>query len=348
MRSAFTKDIFREIKGTLNRFIAILAIVALGVGFFAGLKATTPDMQHTADVFYNEQNFMDVRLLSTMGFTDSDVHQLAREQYVKGVMPTYSVDLLLESDEGDKATHVMALSKDPNSTGADNINRPILLEGRYPEKSGECVIDPVAAAGFSSTGERKFGAIGNTVVVSEENESDSLDMLKTKSFEVVGTVQNPLYVSFQRGNTNIGGGTLEYFMMIPEEDFDCEYYLEMYVTVRGAENMNSFSSEYEDFMEGIEDKLETFADERAQVRYDDIVGDAEEEIGKAEQEVTDAEAELAEGQEDYDSEKARAEQEFADAEQELSDAQAQIEANQKSFGTAKPRSRPERKITKAT
>lgn len=352
--TAFFKDVFREIKGTFNRFAAILAIVALGVGFFVGLKATTPDMEATGDLFYDEQNFMDFRLLSTMGFTQDDVSALQEQPYIEGVEAGYAVDVLLESPTGNRATRVMSFPKDRDPGSADYINQPVLEEGRLPQAPGECLMDTEAAEG--AVGQPGFGAVGATVTLSAENAEDTLDLFKSKEYTVVGTFRSPLYVSFQRGSTDIGSGVLNNYMLIPEDAFDSEYFLEIYATVKGARQLDTFSQAYEDLIDETESELEDFADERARIRYDGIVSEAQAEIDDgareledAEQEAQDAEAEWADGQTEYDQQKADAEQqlqeardaiesgeaELASSRRRLQNAEAQIEEGQQEYESSR-------------
>lgn len=105
-------NIFKEIKTTFSRFMAIFAIVALGVGFFAGLKATTPDMKATTDRYFDDNNLMDIRLLSTMGFTEEDAETLKMQPGIKDVMPTYNCDVLIESSSGISVARIHALPQE--------------------------------------------------------------------------------------------------------------------------------------------------------------------------------------------------------------------------------------------
>ena len=334
-KTAFAQDIFREIRKTFNRFMAIFAIVALGVGFFVGLKATTPDMETTGNLFYDEQNFMDFRLLSTMGFTEDDAEALRSEPYIKGVSAGYTADVLLESPTGNRATRVMSLPDDLSDSNPDFINRPILEAGRYPEAPGECMIDVSAAEG--SAGLSAFGTIGDTLVLSPENSGDTLDLLRHREYEVVGTFRTPLYISFQRASTDIGSGIISHYMLVSSEEFDSDYYLEMYATVKGAEELNTFSSAYEDFSDDMQERLETFADGRAQIRYDDIVSEAQQKIDDGEREVSDAEQEAADAESAWSDGQAEYEQQRADAERQLQEARDEISSGESEVAASRRR-----------
>ena len=151
MKSAMRHNIFKEIKTTFSRFMAIFAIVALGVGFFAGLKATTPDMKATTDRYFDDNNLMDIRLLSTMGFTEEDAETLKMQPGIKDVMPTYNCDVLIESSSGISVARIHALPQEGSKY--DNINVPVLVEGRLPQIAGECAIDKTMVSS-------SFGQVG--------------------------------------------------------------------------------------------------------------------------------------------------------------------------------------------
>lgn len=296
MKSAMRRSIFREIKTTLNRFLAIFAIVALGVGFFSGLKATTPDMKLTADRYFDETNLMDLRLLSTFGFNEEDIDAIRSQEGIQGVMPSYSLDALFETADGEKALKVHAVP--------GKINQPVLVEGRLPEKSGECVIEHSEVNGA-------LGGIGDTVKLSSENTAETLDALATHEFTIVGVVETPYYISFERGTTDIGNGKLNGFLMVPTEDFTGEVYTEIFLTLRGAGELDCFGEDYKELVDRQIDKLEELAEQRKTARYDEIVGEASDKLAEAK-------AELQENEE-------RVSGELADAQQALDDAKAQIE-----------------------
>lgn len=326
MKSAMRKNIYREIKNTFGRFIAIFAIVALGVGFFAGLKATSPVMKSTADGYFDRQEFMDIRLLSTMGFTEEDVRAVEGVPGIDKVEATYSLDVLAESESGLKAVKLHAIPD--NSNG---MNKPVLVEGRMPEKSGECVLDSRIAGG-------EFGDIGDTLTISDKNEADTLDMLKTREFTITGIVDSPYYISVQRGTTSIGNGNIAGFVMIPEENFDSEYYLELYATVKGAKELSCYGSEYSELIDGVTDRLEDVAEQRETIRYDKIVSDAEKQLedaqkeldekrSEAEEKLASAKAELDEGQERINSGKEK----IKKTEKQLKDSAKQLEEQERQY-----------------
>lgn len=315
MKSVLIRELFLEIKSTLGRFIAIFAIVALGVGFFAGLRGTTPDMKDTADVYYKENNMMDIRLLSTMGFTEDDVAALKEQPGIQAVQPTYSTDALVDMAGVTRVAKVHAMDISLSADDPRNMNRPVLVEGRWPQQSGECLLDAHASTMAAAAN------IGDTIAISADNEQSTQDLFGTKQFKVVGMVNSPYYISFQRGNTSIGNGKISAYIIVPQQDFASEYYLELFATVDGAAALPSYSDAYKDLIASYMDALQPFADERAALRYQQVQQEGNEKIADAQAELNDAKQKLADGKKEF----ATAHQEFADAQKKFADGKAEAE-----------------------
>ncbi len=310
MTKALLKDTLREIRHSFGRFMSILIIVMLGVSFFAGLRAAGPDMEDTADAYFDEQNLMDIRLVSTLGFTEEDVADIQATQGVKEAEPSYSMDVMANSGDTAVVAKLYSLS--------DTMNVPVLLEGRMPEKSGECLAEEGKL--FNTV----FG-LGSTITLSSGVEGEDLaDSLATTEYTVVGIVRSPYYISFERGTTTLGSGEIDTFLMLPEEDFTLDVYTDVFLTVDGADQYNTFSEEYKQTVGAVADTLEENSEAWAQRRYDEIYDEAA-------QELADAEQELADGREEMDRELADAEAELADAEQKLADGRADFEEGQREF-----------------
>ncbi len=303
MTRSLIKNTFRDIRNSKARFISIMAIIALGVGFFTGIKATTPSMYNLAENYYSSQNLMDYRLLSTVGFDEDDVEAISSIDGVTSVMPSYCCDVLKSFESGGQAVRLIALP----SAYKDNseLNKLVVKEGRLPEKSGEIAIENSA---YSSS---KY-EIGDVVEFSDvAGETDVTSELACLEFTVVGKIESPLYISYQRGSTTVGDGSLSEYMYILSEDFSFERYTELYVKTDISEKYSAFSDEYENEVESFSAILEKAADERCEVFNIDV-------IGKAEQELKDA-------RDEYDDALAKADKEFADAEQELKDGRAELD-----------------------
>lgn len=339
---AFHKDILRAITHSWSRFLALFVIVALGAGFYSGLRTTAPNMRATADAYFDESRFMDVRLVSTFGFTGEDVAAIRETEGVHAVMAGYSADLLVRMGEKDVVTRIHSLPSDLSGDNEDYLNRPVVVEGRMPEKPGECVVSA------PPVGDATGLAIGDTVTVEDPN-GDISDTLARDTFTVVGFVESSYYLSMSLGTSTIGSGTLSRYMYVFEEDFSQEYYTDLHLTVDGAAELASFSDAYDAQVEPVVERLEALADEREPIRYDEIYQEADEalddaqetydeEKAKADRELADAYQELIDGQQELDDayrELLDGEQELADGRQELEDARQELEDGKQEVADAR-------------
>lgn len=301
--------------------MAIFAIIALGVGFFAGLKVTRQDMVAAVSGYLEEHSFYDLRLISTLGFEQEDVEALAAAEGAEAVEGTVSFDVIYQTEDGSQAA--IKLMQLP-----ERINTVKLTAGRMPEKSNECVIDS------ELYGE---GILGQTIYLPEDNEQDTLDCFTHTQYTIVGLVQSSLYIQYERGNTSLGSGRLAGFAYLPAEGFDVEYFTDIYVTLAGDYDL--YSDAYSDFMEAETDRWKVLAEQTANRRYQSILGDAREELAEARaefedkkseggQELAEAEEKLREAETELlDGEKALADAgtELADAERELADKSKELE-----------------------
>ncbi len=313
----------REIKESLGRFLAILAIVALGVAFYAGLTVMKRAMVETAELYLQEHNFYDYRLLSTAGFREEEAETLQQKDGVEAVEGAVSFDIMYESEDGNTAA-IKAYSI------TEEVNQLELLKGRMPESADECVVD---ANLFSEA------FIGRDLVLAENNAEKDLEYFAYKEYKIVGIVQSPLYIQFERGNTSLGSGKLAGFVYIPYEGFDFDYYTELYV--KFAEDLPLYSDAYEEFLEEKELLWEAYAEEAAQLSYGGILADAKEKLADAraefEAEKADTEVELADAAEelaDAESKLADGERQLADARQELADAKETIAEKERELAEA--------------
>ena len=248
MTEAFRKDTFRTIRKTLNRFCSILLIVAIGVGFFAGVRATGSDMRNTADAYFTEQNTMDLRLLSTLGFSDKDVAAVAEVQGVRQVYAGKYVDCLTICHDN-FLTRVLSLPADADSETA--MNRLRLLEGRLPQAEDECVIDQNI--------QDKFGfSVGQPLsLTAADPQDDLLNDLNRTEYTIVGGVNSPLYIDMtRRGSTTVGDGSLDAFIYLPESNFTAEYYTELYVVGEDTASLNCYTEEYDQAIQALKAALE--------------------------------------------------------------------------------------------
>lgn len=314
MRSNMWKSTFREIKQSFGRFMAIFAIVVLGVSLFAGLKVLQPAMVKTTNEYFKEKEFYNYRVMSTLGYEQEDLEFLAEQEDVRFAEGAVSFDILCSTgDESEKVVKVYNLP--------ERINAIELLSGRMPEKANECIVD---SAMFTEE------SIGEKIVLADDNEEDDLENFAYKEYTIVGIAQSPNYIQFERGNTSLGNGKISGFMYIPMEGFDADFFTE--ILVKFDEDYTIYSDEYEAYMDEKEAVWEDLAQEAADGRYDRLMAEAQEELADAKQELADGKAEGEAELEDARIELADAykeltdaEKEIADAKQELADGRAQLE-----------------------
>lgn len=303
-KRALRKDFYMEIRRSLGRFMSIFFIVAIGCSFFSGIRASEPDMRYSGDAYFDEKNMMDIEVISTLGLTDDDLQAIKDVDGVSAAEGSYSVDVLCSEGDNQIAVHVMSLLPE--------MNQVQLEGGRLPEAEDECAVD-VDYLNESSL------EIGDEITFSSGSDDDITDTLKTDTFTITGTVSSPNYISFQRGSTTIGNGSLAAFIVVPEDSFSLDVYTEIYAQVDGAKEMTAFTDAYDDRVQEAMDAIEAIQAEREQIRYDEIVDEANEALEDARQQVSDAETELEDG-------KAQAEAELADARQQLDDAQEEVDS----------------------
>ena len=315
MGSALWKDTLREIRKSFGRFLSILLIVALGVAFFAGVKASVPDMKYTADAYFDEYNLQDIQLFSTVGFTDEDVEKIRDIEGVLGVHATYSMDAVTFKDTTQITLKVLSMpSSDPDPDDPDYINQVRLASGRMPQKSGECLLEEEKM--MESALE-----VGDTITLSTGTDDDISDYLKTDTFTIVGTMYTPLYLSYEKGSTTVGSGSIDNFITILDEDFNMDYYTQVDLTVEGAKALNSYDDEYFDVTDPVKSRLESLGLERADLRLDEIRAQAQEEYDQGVQEYEEAQAQF--------------DQQISDAQEQLNDAENELIVNQATLNSSR-------------
>lgn len=346
MNKSYQKNIRRTLASTRSRFLAIFSIVALGVGFLTGLVTSTPDMRDSIESYLDDGNLYDLRILGTLGLTDADVQALSELDGVEGVRGAWSADILVKTPSSDQAVarvHSLPTDENGDPEGAGVINALKLEDGRWPETSGECVVE--AGAGDLARGLN----IGDTIVVPAEDNEDLEDTLATTEYTVVGIVHDATYFSFEREPASVGSGAVETIFYILPEDFAYDSYTEIYLTVDGALKMDSLSDTYDAAVQTVADAAEAIADGRCEARLEEVTADARQEIddawaeyndaaAEAEQELADAAQELADGREalaDGEQELADGEQDYLDGLAELADYEQQLADGEAALNSAK-------------
>ena len=291
-KRALRKDFYMEIRKSLGRFLSIFFIVALGVSFFSGIRASEPDMRISGDAYFDEKNLMDIKVISTMGLTKDDLHAIEGLSDVAKAEGGFSQDMLLNIDDNQKVLHVMSIP--------ESMNELTVSEGRMPEKEGECLVDIDFLEGTSYR-------IGDTITLTGEDSG----ILEVKEFKIVGTGSSPSYISFGRGSSLIGTGTVSGFLAVTDENFSPDTYTEIYVKAAGAKEETAFTEGYQKKVDHVIDEIEKITDARCEARKQSLAAEANKEIDKARQELEDR--------------KASAQQELSDAEQKLRDGETQIQ-----------------------
>ena len=321
-------DFIREVRHTYSRFLSILLLSALAVAFLVGLRATAPDMEYTADNYYDSHHLMDGYILSTMGLTQEDLQALAQADGVDQVEGAWSVDATAVDS-------IVSMRSMP-----ENLNLLNVVEGRLPQQADECVTEQMLLTALGLE-------IGDTLTVTLD-EADQ-DSLTRTSYTIVGTVQSPLYVGTDRGSTTLGSGSIDAFVYIPGENFDLDVYTTAYFTGDGMEALNSYSQAYADQLSALVDSLDSLAQERASLRDEEVrseaqkelddarseLADAQKELDDAKQKLDDARAELDSVWADYESGLATLEQEIKDGQAKLNAARSQLEESQTRYEQGK-------------
>ena len=304
MKSMMNKSTLREIKQSMGRYLAILAIVALGVGFFAGLKATTPAMLKTAEKYWDKTQLYDFRLICTLGFGEEEIARIAERDDVRAVQGAYSFDIICQNTSDGNAQVMKAHSI------TVGVNELELVAGRLPKADNECVVD----AGMFSN---KY--IGKKIKFSDSNTEADLGNFVYKEYKIVGTVKSPIYAQFERGNTSLGDGTVSGFFYLLPEGFDAGAYTEAYVKLN--RDFPLYSEEYDTYMEVKTTEWETYMETLGEFRYQNVILEYHSELTKARKELT-------QGKED-------GLKELADAKAKLDEAALEIEDGKKQLEDAK-------------
>ncbi|TCS76215.1 FtsX-like permease family protein [Muricomes intestini] len=301
-RKALRKDFYMEIRKSLGRFLSIFAIVAIGVAFFSGIRSTEPDMRLSADAYFDRQNLMDLKVVSTLGLTEDDLNALEKVKGIKKVEAGYSADVLCTVKDSSEVVHMSSL--------LPSMNEVAVEEGRLPKAADECLadVDFLTGSGYK---------VGDKITFQSGTKDDIKDTLKTDTFTIVGTASSSEYISFQRGNSAIGTGVVSGFVCVPESSFDMDVFTEMYASVEGAKELTAFTDAYDGKVGDTLDEVEKIRKEREQARYQEIVDEATGKLNDAKKELADSKAEANEKLED-------ARLQIEDGRQQIEDAKAEI------------------------
>jgi putative ABC transport system permease protein len=307
MKNTLIKDFIREIKGNKGRFLSIFFIVLLGSAFFSGIRSSGGDMKYSADIYYDDTDMMDIRVLSTLGLTDDDINDIKNVSGIDEACGGYTKEVMVSSDGDEYCIRLIAQT--------EGINKLSIRDGRKIQNAGECIVDSYFMDMFGFE-------IGDTVSVYPGTDEDISDSLARTEFTIVGTGDLPYFTDLTRGVSSIGDGQLDGFTVVDPQAFDMDYYTEVYATVGGAKELNTYSDEYEALVSGVADGIEAISAGAAQRRYDEIYDEGAAQIEDAENEINDAKTELNDAKEELDSGK----EELDDAAAQLSNAETELDS----------------------
>ena len=326
-KNILRKDFIIEIKKTMGRFVSIFFIVALGVAFYSGIRASEPSMRITADQYFDDSELMDLKVMGTMGLTKADIKAIGKVSGIEAVEGGYSKDVLCPVGDNEKVVHMLSMQK--------NFDQVSVVEGRLPEKAGECLVDE----DFLSYTDLK---VGDTVTFHSGDGEALTDSLVTDTYKIVGIGNSPLYISFGRGSSTIGTGEISGFVVVDKASFDMDVYTEAYVKVSGAEEKTAFTDEYNNLSDAAKEAVSAIEEERCAARKQEIVDEANEKLADSEktvneksQELEDAKKELESGKSKAAEELEKAKQQITDGEAELADAKQQIADGETQLADAK-------------
>ena len=308
-KNVLRKDFIIEIKKTMGRFVSIFFIVALGVAFYSGIRASEPSMRFTADQYFDDSKLMDLKVMGTMGLTKADIKAIGKVSGIEAVEGGYSKDVLCPVGDNEKVVHMLSMQK--------NFNQVSVVKGRLPEKAGECLVDE----DFLSYTDLK---VGDTVTFHSGDGEALTDSLVTDTYKIVGIGNSPLYISFGRGSSTIGTGEISGFVVVDKASFDMDVYTEAYVKVSGAEEKTAFTDEYNNLSDAAKEAVSAIEEERCAVRKQEIVDEANEKLADSEKTVNEKSQELEDAKKELESGKSKAAEELEKAKQQLMDGEAEL------------------------
>lgn len=342
MKKALIKDSIKEIKNTYKRFISILLMAFLGVGFFAGIKATSPDMVDTINDYYNKQNVYDIEILSTLGLTQQDVEKLENIEEIEEIVATYETDAKLEIGNTELITKIMCL---------EELNKPVLINGTLPQNENECVVEE----SFLKNNNKNIGDIIELKIQNiTNNQGEEIEYVKQNNLKIVGTIESPLYISRERGTSKLGSGKIDYLIYIDKQNIKTnESYTQIYIKLKDSNSYKTSRKEYENYINNVKHSIEDIKQEREQVRYNNLIKIAtnkyndtekefnrekeiaQEKIKQVQDKIITGKKQIEEGRKILNSNKIKADIEFEKARKEIQDAKNQIENNEKLFKNQK-------------
>lgn len=300
MKNVLLKNSLKQIKNTRRRFLSILIMALLGVGFFSGLYATGPDMREALDKYLDETDTYDISIISTLGLTDEDVSELKNIEELEKLYGIKEKDVEAIINEKEYVINFIDYN--------ENINKPVLVEGTMPQNSSECVIDHRFYKSYSCK-------IGDKLSIIDED-----DNFKNDELTIVGIIESPLYISSNKGTTKLGSGSVN-CISYSLNNINIDYYNSIGIKVNCTKELQTDTKKYVEIVTNAKDEIEKIKEERQNARYNNLINDANEELNKAKKEFND--------------EKEKGEEEIAKVEKQLEDAIKEIQEGKTKLEKAK-------------
>ena len=318
MKKSLVKNNLKAIIKTRRRFFSILVMAFLGVGFFAGLVATSPDMLASLDKYARQNKMQDINIISTLGLTDDDIEALNKLEQIDGAYGIKTKDSITKIDEKEKICKVIEYN--------ENINLPSLINGNMPQNNDECLLDE----GYVGV-QNPNDFIGKTIVLeNEDKDEDENPIFTKKEFKIVGIVESPLYISNERGNTYIGSGNISYFIYVKDGVINTNYYTEIGVKVSNANNVVTNSDDYISIIENAKQEVENIKEQRQDARYNELVNKAQGKLNDATQEYNDQKQKVENELNEADTKIKNAKQQIATSEAKLQKSEKELSSKEQS------------------
>lgn len=293
-------------------------------------------MIETARQYFESQRLMDINLISTVGFDDEDIRDIAALDSAVEVMPGYMADLITPQKGKDCVARVFSIPR-TTETNEHLINEPILVEGRMPGSEGECVLEKY----FSPLSGYK---IGDTISFNPSVEDkNTLDYVKRLDYKIVGIIDTPLYLTYLRGNSTVGEGAITFYLMINPEDFAFERYTNVYVRTKASSSgYSDFSDEYKDLVKSEKKEYEDLSEKSIERFNSTTLADAQKKLADAQKEYSDKKKEtldmlsdgskqIIDGEEEFNKQIADARKKLEDGEKELEEGREKLLQGQKDY-----------------
>ena len=246
MKTKLLKHIFMKIKDNYKRFLALICMAFLGVGFYVGIQSSSPDMLKTLDNFYDENNVYDISVISNVGLTEDDLLKLSKIKNVELAINIQEKDTYLEIEENNYVVKLIEYNS--------QMNNVYIKEGRLPKNNNEVSVDNALL-------ENNNLKLGDNITIDG------------KKYSIVGNVISPLYFSAERPNSNLGSGKVDYYIYVYNGSLDLEAYSNIYITVKGAKKYLTNSDSYKKLINNVKKDIDLIKDKQQDIRYDELYSD---------------------------------------------------------------------------